>query len=135
MCDATCRASVPTIYIYTYLSINPYLYKYLYLYVYVYSYMNIGTCECNDITPLSQICDATCRASVPTMRCDTEGNILLTEGGITTVVALRYACICFYSSIHVSLYVYRYKYVDICIHKFMFIYVCINLCYCSLTHV
>lgn len=60
-----------------------------------------GTCECNDITPLSQICDATCRASVPTMKCDrASGNIVLTEGGVSSVVALRCVCIYVYIFTH-----------------------------------
>jgi hypothetical protein len=44
-----------------------------------------GTCQCNDITPLVLICNATCRASAPTMTC-TEGGLSITQGGVTRVV-------------------------------------------------
>ena len=36
-----------------------------------------GTCECKNVVPLIEICNATCRASAPSMTCDAEGNIVV----------------------------------------------------------
>ena len=36
-----------------------------------------GTCQCNNVVPLAQICDADCRASAPTMTCNSKGDIVV----------------------------------------------------------
>lgn len=49
-----------------------------------------GTCNCNNVTLLDAICDSTCRSQVPTMACDGNGNIVITDpatGSTRTVAA------------------------------------------------
>lgn len=38
-----------------------------------------GTCTCNNITRLDAVCDADCRASAPSMSCDSSGNIVVVD--------------------------------------------------------
>ena len=50
-----------------------------------------GTCQCHGTIPLAQICDASCRASAPTMSCSNSttgtGDILVKENGVVRTIA------------------------------------------------
>ena len=49
-----------------------------------------GTCQCHGTIPLAQICDASCRASAPTMSCSNSttgtGDILVKENGVVRTI-------------------------------------------------
>ena len=44
-----------------------------------------GLCQCANLVPVDQICDAACRARAPTVRCDGSGNLVITDPATSTV--------------------------------------------------
>ena len=51
-----------------------------------------GTCQCNDVIPLSAVCDTACRSSAPTMSCgntstSTGGHIIVTINGVVSTLS------------------------------------------------